>query len=251
MKLKKLLFLVAFITCGFAQAQTVDEILSKYFENTGGIEKWKSIQNVKMTGTGKQGGMEIPLVILQLKDGRQMTSFSLQGKEIKQGVYDGHSLWSHNFANMKAEKSDAEATENFKQTIGEFPDPFLNYKERGLKVELLGKETVDGTETFKIKLTKKPIKVDGTPTDDISFYYFDAENFVPIMTESEIKSGQGKGMVVQNKMSDYQDVNGLMFPFSMAQGVKGQQQGGFQMTISKIEVNLKVDDKEFAFPADK
>lgn len=250
MNFKKLLFLVAFACAGVAQAQTVDEIIAKYFENTGGIEKWKAVQNLKMTAKGKQGAMEFPVTIFQLKDGRQLTAFTLQGKDIKQGVYDGHSLWSHNFANMKAEKSDAEATENFKQDIGEFPDPFLYYKERGLKAELLGKEKVDGTETFKIKLTKKPIKVDGTLTDNVTFYYFDAENFVPLMSESEIKSGPGKGMTIQNKMSDYQEVNGLMFPFSLAQGAKGQP-GGFQIVVSKIEINLPVDDKEFAFPEEK
>lgn len=250
MKLKNLLLLVALIASGFAQAQTVDEILAKYFENTGGLEKWKAVQGVKMTAKVNQQGMEIPLVIYQLKDGRQMTSITFQGKEIKQGVYDGSSLWSHNFMNMKAEKSDAEATENFKLEIGEFPDPFLTYKERGLKAELLGKEKVEGTETFKIKLTKKPIKVDGKDADNIVFYYFDAENFVPLMSETEIKAGPQKGKVGQNKMSDYQEVDGLMFPFAMAQGVKGEQNGP-PVTVSKIELNPKVDAKDFAFPEEK
>ncbi|MBI1770112.1 MAG: outer membrane lipoprotein-sorting protein [Bacteroidetes bacterium] len=249
MKNKLLLVLIAFVGSHVAQAQTVDEIISKYFENTGGIDKWKSLQNMKMTATGKQGALEFPMTIVQLKDGRQMSAVTFQGKVIKQGVYDGSTLWSHNFTNMKAEKSDAEATENYKQDIGEFPDPFLNYKERGLKAELIGKEKIDGTETFKIKLTKKPIKVDGTPTDNVVFYYFDAENFVPIMTESEIKSGPAKGQISQNKMSDYQEASGLMFPFSFAQGLKGQP-SGFSMTASKVEVNVKVDDKDFAFPTE-
>ena len=151
---------------------------------------------------------------------------------------------------MKGEKSDAEATENFKLDIGEFPDPFLTYKERGLKVELLGKETVDGSETFKLKLTKKQIKVDGKLTDNVVFYYFDVENFVPLMSETEISSGPMKGMIGQNKFSDYQEVNGLMMPFSMAQGVKGQP-GGAPLTISGIELNPKVDAVIFAFPVDK
>ena len=117
------------------------------------------------------------------------------------------------------------------------------------KAELLGKETVEGTETFKVKLTKKPIKVDGTPKDNIVFYYFDTENFVPLMTESEITSGPNKGMIGQGKMSDYQDVNGLLFPFSLAQGVKGQPSQ--PLVITKVELNPKVVDKDFAFPTDK
>ena len=249
MKLRSLLTAVALLFFVAGQAQTADEIIAKYFENTGGLAKWKALQGVKMTAKVNQGGMEIPLVIIQLKDGRQATKVTFQGKDIMQEVFDGATLWGHNFMNMKAEKSDAEATENFKQDIGEFPDPFLTYKERGLKAELLGKEKVDGTETFKIKLTKKPIKVDGKETENTVFYYFDAENFVPLMSESEIKSGEAKGMIRQSKFSDYQEVNGLMFPFSLAQGIKDK--GTQPLTIVTIEVDPKVDASTFAFPTEK
>ncbi len=249
MKLRSLLTAVALLFFVAGQAQTADEIIAKYFENTGGLAKWKALQGVKMTAKVNQGGMEIPLVIIQLKDGRQATKVTFQGKDIMQEVFDGATLWGHNMMNMKAEKSDAEATENFKQDIGEFPDPFLTYKERGLKAELLGKEKVDGTETFKIKLIKKPIKVDGKETENTVFYYFDAENFVPLMSESEIKSGEAKGMIRQSKFSDYQEVNGLMFPFSLAQGIKDK--GTQPLTIVTIEVDPKVDASTFAFPTEK
>lgn len=241
----KLLTLLTLLLAYTAQAQTADEIIAKYFENTGGIDKWKALQGIKISAKVNQQGMEIPLTIYQLKDGRQMTVVNFQGKEIKQGVYDGTTLWGTNFMTMKAEKSDAETTENFKVEIGEFPDPFLTYKERGLTVELLGKETIDGSETFKIKLTKKPIKVDGQPTDNISFYYFDAESFVPLMSETEIKSGQMKGKISQTKFSDYQEVNGIMMPFSMAQGVKDL--GSQTLTITGYELNPKVDDSAFKY----
>lgn len=248
MNRKFLLSLLAVAFALVANAQTADEILAKYFENTGGIDKWKALEGMKMTAKVNQGGLEIPLEIIQLKDGRQLTKITFQGKEIMQGVYDGSTLWSHNFINMQAEKSDAEATENFKLDIGEFPDPFLNYRERGLKVELMGKETIDGSETFKIKLTKKPIKVDGKETDNVVFYYFDSENFIPLASETEIKTGPNKGQIGQNKMSDYQEVNGLMVPFSMAQGIKGQP-GASPLTVSNIELNPKVDAKIFAYPS--
>ena len=235
-----------FIGITAVRAQTADEILAKYFENTGGLAKWKELQGIKMAAKVNQGGLEIPLVIVQMKDGRQMTSITFQGKEIKQGVYDGTSLWNTNFMTMKAEKSDAETLEIFKSSLGDFPDPFLNYKERGYKVELLGKETIDGSETFKIKLTKKPIMVDGKPTDNIAFYYFDTENYVPLMSESEVRVGPNKGVVAQTKMSDYQEVGGFLFPFSLSEGVKGGPGQG--ITITSIEVNPKVDAAAFTFP---
>lgn len=248
MKMRLLILLVSCLASPLVNAQTAEEIIAKYFANTGGLEKWKTLQGTKMSAKVNQGGMEIPLSIVNLKDGRQMTVVTFQGKDIKQGVYDGTTLWSHNFINMKAEKSDAESTENFKTNLGsDFPIPFVTYKDLGFKVELLGKETIDGTETFKIKLTKKPIKVDGQPKDNIEFYYFDSENFIPLVVESEITTGPAKGKIGQGKMSDYQEVGGLLFPFSMAQGIKGE---GAQppLTITKIELNPKIDDKEFIFP---
>jgi outer membrane lipoprotein-sorting protein len=252
MKLKSLFLLVALTGYGIARAQTVDEIIAKYFENTGGLEKWKAVEGMKMTAKVNQGGMEIPLVIINLKDGRQMTVITFQGKEIKQSVFDGTTLWSHNFMNMKPEKSDAETTENFKINLGsDFPISLIGYKERGYKTELLGKETVDGTETFKVKLTKKPIKVDGQPKDNIEYYFFDAENFVPLVVESEITSGPYKGKIGQGKLSDYQDIGGgLLLPFSLGQGIKGEQSQP-PLTITKVELNPKVDPKEFAFPEEK
>lgn len=239
---------VAVSTLGL-KAQTADEILAKYFENTGGIKKWEALNAVSFKAKINQGGMEIPLEIIQCKDGRSCTKISFQGKEIKQGVYDGTTLWSHNFMNMKAEKSDAEATENYKRNIGEFPDPFLGYKARGWKVEYIGKETVDGAETFKIKLTKSPVKVDGVEKENVAYYFFDVESYVPVMQESEIKEGPGKGQVQQIKMSDYQEVNGLMFPFSISQGLKGQ--GGQPIVISSVSVNPTINDSDFKYPEEK
>ncbi len=227
-------------------AQTVDEILANYYENIGGLENLKKIEGLKMTASLNQGGMEIPLEIYQLKDGRQMTIINFQGKELKQGVFDGETLWGHNFMTQKAEKNDAETTANMKLNNNDFPDSFIDYKAKGYTVELLGKEDIQGTETFKIKLTKEPITVDGKEEADVSFYFFDTENFVPIAVQSEIKSGQGKGMTSEITFSDYQEVDGLYFPFSMTQGAKGQP--GQPITFSAIELNPTVDEAAFKFP---
>lgn len=246
---KLLLFVIAIATSVSIQGQTVDEILETYFENIGGKEKLAALKGMKMSASVNQGGMKIPIELYQMADGKQMTSITFQGKTIKQGVFDGETLWSTNFMTMKAEKSDAETTANMKLEMNDFPDSFLNYKEKGYTAELLGKETIDGTETFKIKLTKKPITVDGKKEENIEFYFFDTENFVPIAIHSEVKSGQAKGMISVVTMSDYDEVDGLYFPFSMSQGIKGQ--AGAPITIDKIELNPTVDAKEFAFPEEE
>ena len=132
--MKKLNLGIAMLLIAFAlplQAQTADEIISNYFENIGGLDNFKALDGLKMTAKVNQGGMEIPIEIYQMKDGRQMTKITFQGKVIKQGVFDGETLWSHNFMTMKAEKSDAEQTANFKLNINDFPDSFADYHAKG------------------------------------------------------------------------------------------------------------------------
>jgi outer membrane lipoprotein-sorting protein len=244
--LKLLLLALVFSFTTHLNAQTADEIISTYFENIGGLDNIKKLEGIKMIAKVNNGGMEIPIEIIQLKSGKQMTIINFQGKEIKQGVFDGETLWGHNFMTQKAEKNDAETTANMKLNANDFFDPFIDYKEKGYLVELLGNETIDGAETFKIKLTKEPITVDGIEEADVSFYFFDVDNFVPIAVQTEIKSGQGKGMISEITFSDYQEVDGLYFPFSMTQGVKGQPRA--PITMTSIEFNPIVDDKEFVFP---
>ena len=226
-------------------AQTADEIIENYIENTGGAINWGKVKSIKMNIVVSQMGMEIPIE-QYLSSEKTYSKISIQGKEIKQGVFDGETLWSTNFMSMKAEKSDQEDVQAVKDELAEFPDPFLNYKKNGFTAELIGAEVVDGFKTFKVKLTKKPKVVDGEEVSNVSIYYFDTKNFVPIMMHEEVMSGPGKGMIMEAKMGDYQQVEGIYMPFSLSQGVKDQP--GQPLTIKSIELNVQADDSEFEFP---
>ena len=247
MKKLNYLLLTAFallISTSF-NAQTVDEIIENYIENTGGAENWQKVKSIKMNMSVNQMGMDIPIEQYSSAE-RTYTKISLQGQEIMQGVFDGKTLWSTNFMSMKAEKSNQEDIENVKNALNEFPDPFLNYKEKGYTAELMGTETLEGSDVFKVKLTKKPNLVDGEEVPNVTIYYFDAENFVPIMTHQEMTEGPAKGTIMEGKMSDYQEVDGLYMPFSMTQGIKDQP--GQAVIIKSIEINTVVDDSNFKFP---
>jgi hypothetical protein len=245
--MKKTIFsLSLFFTGLLAQSQTADEIINKYFENTGGKEKYEKLQGTKSIVKIKFGTFELPAEDVKLKDGKSWSKAIFQGMSMYQNVYDGTTLWSTNQMTMKAEKADSETLENFKNNESvSFPVPLLYYKKNGFIAEYMGKEKVEGTEYFKIKLTKKPKKQDGKEIANVSFYYFDMENYVPIVTEEEITSGPGAGKKVQVFLGDYQEVEGITFPFSVDTKVDGQSQ--MSIKIEKMELNPKVDDIIFKF----
>ncbi len=242
MKIVKFLFIAAFLVAlSPVKAQTADEVIAKYFEKTGGMDAWSKLQGVKISGSVNAQGMDIPVDVYQMKDGKQLVKINIQGQEMTQVAFDGENMWTTNFMTMQPEKSDAETTENMKLQTKDFPSPFLNYKEKGFTAEMMGKETMEGTEVFKVKLTQKPLMVDGVETPNISYYYFDSTNFVPIATEAEIPSGPMKGQMSKSTMSDYQEVDGLYFPFDM--GIQGQN-----LVVKEITLNPEIDAKMFVFP---
>ncbi|MFM8833337.1 MAG: outer membrane lipoprotein-sorting protein, partial [Cytophagales bacterium] len=75
MKLKSVLTMLAVVCFVAAKAHTADEIIAKYFENSGGKSKWEAVKAVKKTAKVMFGGNEIPVINIQLKDGRQFTSY--------------------------------------------------------------------------------------------------------------------------------------------------------------------------------
>ena len=96
------------------------------------------------------------------------------------------------------------------------PDEIKDYKNKGYKVELVGEETFEGTEVYKIKLIKKPLLVDGKEVENIEMFYFDKENFVPIASEKTEVTGPGAGGVSQILISDYQEIDGVILSRSVS-----------------------------------
>ncbi len=249
--MKKFLLLFSILLVNYLSAQTADEIIDNYLENIGGKEKLSQIKALKIQAKAMQQGMEIPVEIIMTADGKQYISAEIQGKKIVQIAYDGETAWHTNFMNMEPEKSDSETAQNLKKNLkGEFPNPFFNYKDKGFKVEYKGKEEIEGVETYKIKLTEHPVTMDGKEVSKVVYYYFDTENYVPIVAEEEIKKGQFKGAKVQQIFSDFQEVDGIYFPFSTAQKFNGMT--GSEVKMVKIEINPEIDESIFKFvPASK
>lgn len=248
MKLKSLLALLVLLCFVAAQAQptktlTIDEILDKYFANTGGLDKWKALKSFTQTGKANQQGQEFPLAIYAKAPNKLKVVLNIQGTELVPQAYDGTTAWMLNpFGGGKDPvKMDDEMAKEIKDE--EFEDDFIDYKKKGHEATLEGTEEIDGVKCYKIKL----IRNKNNPKEDITeIHYFDSENFVPICQVSYVRSGPNKGAEQKAYLSDYQEVNGLMFPFSTEIKANGQTQA--KLIIEKITTNDITDDAIFTFP---
>lgn len=242
MKILKPLLLVCFLVTTFTQAQTAEEIISNYLENTGGKANWDKVKGIKKTGSISAQGMTIPVDIVTFLDGRMYIELDFQGMKFKQIISDGKHVWMTNPMTQETRQLEDDKTDAI---LGEFKsqiNPFLNYKKNGYKVALLGSEKVEETDCFKVELTKKPVTVDGEEIANKATFYFDKETFVPILKEVTAPSGPMKGQIIKSPMGDYQEAGGVFFPFSM-------NMQGNPMTFTNIVVNPSVTAEDFAKPA--
>lgn len=241
--MKRLLLFLFILFAGLTtHAQTVDEILAKYFETTGGIQHWKALKTMKADGKMSMQGFDLDFTLTSKVPNKMYMVIKVQGQEIIQ-AYDGTDAWMLNPLAGGKEPVKIPADDAKELTEQEVEDEFIDYKKKGHEVKLLGKEEVDGTACFKVELIKNK---NNDKEDVTEIHYFDVENFVPIMTVGYARSGPAKGQEVKTYISDYQEVGGLMMPFSTEAKVNGQTVQ--KMTIKNVKINESVEDSLFAFP---
>ena len=219
------------------QAQSADEVIDNYFEVTGGKDGWKNIESVEMSGKATMQGMEFPMSMTMKKPGKVYQEISFQGKKIV-SAFDGSTGWMINPMAMMMEptKLPEDQLEQFEDQKVE--DDLLDYATKGHEVAYEGTEDVSGTECHKVKLTKKE--------GDIEYHFFDTDTGIKIMQRSFLKSGPAKGQAAETFFADYDEVDGLYFPFSLESKVNGQTV--FQATMAEVKLNTGVSDDLFAFP---
>ena len=218
-------------------AQTADEILANYYENIGGIKAWKNLKSMKMSGKSNMQGMEFPITVYSKRPNYEKLEIEVQGMQIIQ-AFDGTIAWSINpfQGDTKPTKADEETSKEAAKK--NFEDELIDYAAKGHTVELLEEQEIEGAGAFQLKLTKK----DGGE----QIYFFDKENYVPIMIKSFATHGPMKGQAVETYLSDYEEVEGMMIPMSLSQKVNGQVL--MQGTMETVELNTEIDDSVFAFP---
>ncbi len=221
-------------------AQTVDEIIAKNVQARGGMDKIKSVQTIRSTGTMTMGqGMEAPGMMIQKRPDMARLEFTVQGLTAVQ-AYDGKTAWQ--IMPFMGKKDPEPMSADDKKDLEENADidgPLVDYKSKGNTVELLGKDKLEGSDVYKLKVTLK--------NGDVITMYLDGDSFLEIKEEVK-RNVRGSEQDVETVLGDYKEVNGLMFPFAMESGVKGSQQKQ-KLTISKIELNTPVDDSLFKMPA--
>ena len=223
------IFILLLVCAQFAQAQTVDEVINKHVAALGGKEKLSKIQNVVMEGSLNVQGTEISLNLTQVNN--------------KLNRQDINAMGMHGFDMMTAtegwqympfqgmQKPEPKTADEVKESQSDLDiaGPLVDYAAKGHKMELVGKEDVDGTECYKIKASLAGGK-------QLTLFIDPASSM--IIRTKEKRKMNGQEMDLQTDFSDYKDVEGVKMPYSIT------QQFG-TVLITSIKVNQTIPDSAF------
>ena len=239
--MRRLSIILAILAATSLSAQTADEIIAKYIQTVGGMDRIQAVKTLRRTGkfTGG-GGFEAPVVELNKRPNKVRQEITIQGLS-GATTYDGSTGWK---LEPWEGKKDIESLgeEELKGIIedSDFDGPLVNYQAKGNKVEYQGVERIEGSDAYKLRVTR--------PNGDVSFYYLDTEYYVPIRIDTQ-RMIRGAPQEFETSLGDYKQVNGVYLPFSSESGPKGSSSADRgKITYDKIEANVPLDDQRFARP---
>ena len=226
-----------------SQDMKLDELLEKYLK-TIGQDKFAKIQTIKITGKMVYpNGAEFSMTVIKKHPNLDRTEMEFQGTRII-AVFDGQTGWMINPVSgsldpqdMSADMLNSNEKDNQKDPFSIWNNPFFDWKENGNKIELVGKEDLNGTPVYNLKMTFNE--------SDVVNYYMDIAKFV-ILKMKEKSTIQGQIAEVETIFSDFRDVDGIMYPFRYE--ILYNSQSAVVITVDKIEFNLPVDDAIFKKP---
>ena len=241
MKLNTLLTMIALaIANTFSFAQTADEVIDKHIAAMGGKDKFANLKTMKLVCNVEIApGMKAPITMYFVNNKSMRMEVEVQGMQILSAV-DGDSGWSINPMSGKKdpERMNSDQIKQSKHQM-DLAGALYNYKEKGSTVEFLGKEDMEGTEVYNLKVTKKNV--------DILYDYIDASTYL-LLKETTTYKFNDKEISSDVLYSDYRMVDGIMFPFAMENRETGAAQGQ-PLNVDKLEVNPVIDNSIFKMPA--
>jgi outer membrane lipoprotein-sorting protein len=241
---------------------TADQVIAKNVAARGGLQAWRAVQTLSMSGKMDAGGNERPTLAatgvrtgggklptrpkeeaqlpfrMELKRARKTRlELDFRGQTAIQ-VYDGTNGWKlrpflnrHEVEPYTAEEIKATALQ------ADLDGPLVDYVAKGTKAELEGTEKVESRDTYRLKLTFK--------NGQTQHIWVDGQTFLETKIEGTPRRLDGKYHSVEVYYRDFRGVSGLMVPYVLETKVQGVPQTE-KIRIEKVSVNPKVEDSRFA-----
>ena len=231
--MKKLFILLpAILFATVCSAQTLDEVVNKYYA-ANGTEQLEKASTIYLEGRVNQMGTEMPMIINNKKPDKVKVVITYNGMEIIT-LFDGVKGYMMNplmglTEPMELTAEQLPSVQEYNLFRNDIMDAF-----RAGKLKLEGEESVNGKPAYKLTLTDE--------SGSVRTVFIDKESFLTVKTAQKV-SQMGQEMEVESYIKEVQDINGVKFPKVITQMVNGAEMGA--LMFDKIEIDKEIPDSLF------
>ena len=201
-------------------------VMESYITAIGGLEAVNAVSSVNIVANVTIEGMPFKPTAAIKTMSPNMSSMEMSiagmGTVMKQ-KYNGTTGYSEQ-QGMKAPMSENELSEKAKEK-GLFPETYLDAS----SISLVSLITIEGADVYKLMI------------EEDSFRYYDANSGLLVRTE-KTEEAQGQKVTSIEDLSDYREVNGVLFPYEQ-KITSGPQIIGLSAT--EVIVNEGVSAEDF------
>ncbi|AEE20776.1 M16 family metallopeptidase [Dokdonia sp. 4H-3-7-5] len=202
---------------------TVNKVLESYIAAIGGKDKIAAVNSVYIKAQGTVQGMTLDFELKKTTKEQFVQNIMMGGNSLSKQVLDGETAYMV----AQGQRKDLEGDDIAKVKAESSPFPEVNWLSGGATLE--GMEKVDGEDAYVVK-------VDGG-----KMAYYSAKTGLKLQ-EVSVQEAQGQTFKTTIVYSKYQDVGGIMFPFTLSQSLGPQ---AIEFNVTEIKVNEGVSDADF------
>jgi hypothetical protein len=194
------LLIILLLAAQFASAKTVDEVIEKYIKARGGKARLAVVKRIFMEGVKYSANGEIKIVVTREQD--KLCRTEIETSKIKNLVLiTDQTAWAFfPLQSVVLQKFSDDETATLQIEL-DIAGPLVDYVEKGHQAELMGKEILDGSTCYKIKLT--------TNMGKRMLFWIDANSFL-LQQSAALSVGTEVGETI-TIYKDYKEVEGILF----------------------------------------
>lgn len=240
---------ITFVPAAGASAQTVDELVDKHIAARGGYDKLKAINTLKITRIIATPFTSVQVVIYKKRPDLIRWEQTVKGQTTAvPRAINAAGAWDVGPQGQVAIRPEALAMEG-REIDGDFDGLLVDWKQKGHTVTFEGRDKVGTADAYKLKVTTKG----GTVRE----VYLDATTFLEAQVVGRARVPAVDPRTKAHRFndttlvfSDYRDVQGVKFPFSIDEERTDDRRitQSFAIYTETIEVNVPMEDALFAPP---
>lgn len=200
---------------------TAQGVVDTYLKAIGGKDKLATVASTFTTAKASANGAELTLIAKVTSKNQTLTNVLFAGNSVNKNVFDG----TKGYAMAQGQKIEFNADQI--KEAKENSHPFPELKNKAVAVE--GIEPYDNGKAYKVKMSDKKTSFFDTKTG--------------LKTKDVVVQEQGgQKFTTEVNYSNYKDVNGIKFPFTMTISFGPQN---IDFNVSEVKINEGVSDEDF------